>query len=66
MNSYSSFNEIEKSLKKLRLEKEIAKEELKIVGYQFDAFLKPVYWLHTALKFARKYGVFLIIKKVFK
>ena len=39
MKTYTSFLEIEKELRKLELEKDIAKEELKIVKHNFESIL---------------------------
>jgi hypothetical protein len=66
MKIYNSFSEIEKDLKKLQLEKEIAIEELKIVKHDFEAYTKPIVWVNKALKYLSKYGVLLMIKKLFK
>ncbi|PQJ80613.1 DUF6327 family protein [Polaribacter porphyrae] len=66
MKTYTSFIEIEKDLRKLELERDIAKEELKIVKHNFEDFLKPVNWVTTILKAISKYGVLLMIKRIFK
>lgn len=66
MKTYTSFIEIEKDLRKLELEKEIAKEELKIVKRDFEEFLTPVNWLTSILRAVSKYGVLLTIKRFFK
>lgn len=66
MKIYNSFSEIEKDLKKLQLEKDIAIEELKIVKHDFEAYTKPIVWVNKALKYLSKYGVLLMIKKMFK
>ncbi|MCG1036052.1 hypothetical protein [Polaribacter sargassicola] len=66
MKTYESFDDIEKELKKLALEKEIALEELKIVKRDFEDVLKPINWLNSTFKFASKYGFFMLLKKVFK
>jgi hypothetical protein len=61
--TYNSFIEIEKELRKLELEREIAKEELKIVKHDFESTLKPANWITTVLKTLSKYGFLLVIKK---
>ncbi|MHB0755212.1 DUF6327 family protein [Polaribacter sp. M15] len=66
MKTYTSFAEIEKDLRKLELEKEIAKEELKIVKHNFEEFLKPVNWLTSAFRTISKYGILMLIKKILK
>lgn len=66
MDTYTDFNEIEKDLKKLKLQNKIAKEELKIVKYEIEEFLKPLNWVTTILKSVGKYGLLVVIKKVFR
>lgn len=66
MKTYESFADIEKEVKKLALEKEIAFEELKIVKHDFEDVLKPINWLNSILKVASKYGFLMLFKKVFK
>jgi hypothetical protein len=66
MRTYETFEEIDNDLKKLKLERDIAVEELKIVKHNFDEFLKPINWLTTVFRMASKYGFLLVIKKIFK
>jgi len=66
MSSYQSFDEIENELKKLNLEREIAFEELKIVKHDFEDILKPLNWVNSILQYTGKYGILLMIKKIFK
>lgn len=66
MKTYQSFNEIEKDLKQLYLEKEIAFEELKIVKHDLEDYMKPINWLNNLLKVISKYGVLFMLKKMFK
>lgn len=66
MRTYTSFIEIEKDLRKLELEKAIAKEELKIVKHNFERYLQPVHWISSILKMASKYGIVLLIKRILK
>ena len=66
MKTYTSFIDIEKDLRKLELERDIAKEELKIVKHDFEDFLKPVNWVTTIIKAMSKYGVLFLIKRIFK
>lgn len=66
MKTYETFNEIEKDLQLLRLKKEIALEELKLVKHDINETLKPVNWVSIILKHISKYGFLLLIKKIFK
>ncbi|OBX27071.1 hypothetical protein LX77_00548 [Gelidibacter algens] len=64
MKSYKSFDDIDYELNKLKLEREIAWEELKVVKNEFQEDLRPFNWVSTGLKFAGKYGVFVLLKKI--
>ena len=66
MKTYTSFVEIENDLRKLALERDIAKEELKIVKHNFEDFLKPVHWINSVFRTISKYGILFLIKRVFK
>jgi hypothetical protein len=66
IKTYQSFDEIDKELKKISLERQIAFEELKIVKNDFEQTLKPISFLNSVFKFVSKYGVLLMIKKIFR
>lgn len=66
MKTYQSFEEIERDLKQLSLERKIAVEELKIVKNDFEESIKPISILTSIFKFFSKYGVLMLIKKIFK
>ena len=66
MKTYQSFKEIEKDLKRVSLERQIALEELKIVKNDFEESLKPISLLSDAFKVLSKYGALMFIKKIFK
>lgn len=66
MKKYQSFDEINKDLRQLSLERKIAFEELKIVKNDVEESLRPISILSTALKYVSKYGVLLLVKKIFK
>lgn len=66
MKTYKTFDDIEYEMNKLQLEREIAWEELKGVKNQFHEDLKPMNWVNTAIKFAGRYGIFVLLKKIIK
>ena len=66
MKTYKSFDEINRDLRQLSLERQIAFEELKIVKNDFNDFIKPANMLNSVFKFVSKYGVLLLIKKFLK
>jgi hypothetical protein len=66
MKAYQSFEEIDRDLKRLSLEKQIALEELKMVKNDFEESLRPISILSDAFKFFSKYGALIFIKKIFK
>lgn len=63
---YTSFNQIDKDLKKISLEQQIAVEELKLVKSDVESTLKPLSILSSVFTFVSKYGILLLIKKIFK
>lgn len=63
MKAYKSFDEIDYELNKLKLERQIAWEEIKGVKYEFQEDMKPLNWVSTAIKLAGKYGIFVLLKK---
>ena len=64
--TYRNFAEIDRDLKMLSLERQIALEELKFVKNDFEQTLKPISILNSVLKFVSKYGILLMIKKMFR
>lgn len=63
---YKNFKQIETDLKRLKLERQIAVEELKLVKNDFEDSLKPISILAGFLKFASKYGALIALKRLFK
>ncbi|MGJ8745474.1 DUF6327 family protein [Polaribacter sp.] len=66
MKTYQSFKEINRHLKQLSLERQIAYEELKIVKNDFEESLRPARMLSNALGVFGKFSTLLFIKKMFK
>lgn len=66
MSTYKSFDEIDYNLNRLKLERQIAWEELKGVKNDFQDDMKPLNWVNTGLKVAGKYGVLVLLKKLIK
>ncbi len=66
MKTYDSFEEIEYDLKLLKLEREIGFEKLKGVKHELIDDFKPLNWVSSTAKFAGKYGVFMLVKNIFK
>lgn len=66
MKNYTSFEEIDRDLKQIALERDIVLEELKIVKNDFEESLKPLNILSSSLKFLSKYSALVFIKKIFK
>lgn len=63
MKIYTSFEDIENDLKRHRLERDIAWEELKLVKSEFKEDLQPLNWVSTVLKLTGKYSFIALIKK---
>ena len=66
MSKYQSFEDIEKGLKQLSLEKKIALEELKLIKNSAQESFKPIGLLGTVFKLLGKYGTLMFVKKIFK
>lgn len=66
MRNYQSFEEIEYELQRLQLERQIGIEKLKIKKSEFADNFKPLNWVTSIAKFAGKYGVFMVVKNIFK
>ncbi|WP_299101391.1 DUF6327 family protein [uncultured Winogradskyella sp.] len=63
MKTYTNFDDIDNDLKRFKLERDIAWEELKLVKADFKEDLQPLNWLSTALKLTGKYSFIAIIRK---
>lgn len=66
MKTYNSFEEIDYDLKRLKLERQIGFEQLKGVKGEFAESLKPMNWINSLLKIAGKFGIFILLKKLFR
>ncbi|WAC03262.1 hypothetical protein N7U66_06740 [Lacinutrix neustonica] len=66
MKQYSNFNEIDMDLKRLNLERQIAPEEMKGIKGEFQESLRPAQWIQSGLKFASKFGLMLLVKKLIR
>ncbi|MGR7811873.1 DUF6327 family protein [Lacinutrix undariae] len=66
MKHYESFNDIDQALKTLKLERNIALEEMKLLKNEFKDNLKPASWVETLLSVAGKYGGYVLLKRFFK
>ncbi|WP_340065658.1 hypothetical protein [Ascidiimonas aurantiaca] len=66
MKVYESLEEIERDLKIYDLERKIAKEEAKAMGFQLRSKLVINPLLKKILRFAGRYGFMLILKKIIR
>jgi hypothetical protein len=66
MKAYKSFEEINRDLRQLSLERQIALEELKMVKNDFEESLRPLTLVRNALAVFGKFGTLMFIKKIFK
>lgn len=62
---YSNFQQIEIQLKQLDLERKIAREELKLLKIGLKDDFQPFKWVEPIVRGASKYGVFMLIRKLF-
>ncbi len=63
---YKNFDEVEYNLKRLKLEREIALEELKGLKQDVQEDLSPYNWMSTAFSAAKKFGMLYLIRKIVK
>lgn len=66
MKTFKSFDEIDYELTKLKLERQIAWEEIKGLKNDFKEDMKPLNWVGTGLKYAGKYGVLVLLRKLIR
>tara|TARA_R110002051_G_scaffold115026_1_gene188043 strand:+ start:44363 stop:44557 length:195 start_codon:yes stop_codon:yes gene_type:complete len=63
---YKNFDEIEFNLKRLKLERQIALEELKGLKHDVKQDLSPYNWISSAFSSVKKYGMLYVIRKIVK
>lgn len=66
MKTFKSFDEIDYELTKLNLERQIAWEEIKGLKNDFKEDMKALNWVGTGLKYAGKYGVLVLLRKLIR
>ncbi|MFD2565136.1 DUF6327 family protein [Aquimarina rubra] len=64
--TYSSFEEIEHDLKKYDLQRQISLEEIKLLKTELKEDLQPYQWVSTIFSAVKKYGIYYLIKRIFK
>ncbi|MDY0780125.1 hypothetical protein [Tenacibaculum sp. IB213877] len=63
---YNNNKEIKEELHRLKLERDISIEELKIIKHQIKDDLSLPNWFQTAVKTAGRYGLYNMVKKIIK
>lgn len=66
MKTYQSFEDIEYHLARLKLERKIALEEMKLLKIELVEDLRPPNWVNTIANVAGKYGLFFLLKRLLK
>ncbi|NJX16009.1 DUF6327 family protein [Tamlana crocina] len=66
MKIYRDSKSIERDLKILNLERQIAWEEMKNIKEEYKESLRPLNWIQSGLKLMGKYGGFMLLKKMMK
>ena len=66
MKTYNSFDEIGIELKRLNLERKIAWEEIKQSGNKVQEDLTPYNWIMPIIGGVKKFGIFFLLKKLFR
>ncbi|WP_299714501.1 hypothetical protein [uncultured Tenacibaculum sp.] len=62
--SYRNQKEIAKELKKLKLQRKIAFEEIKLIKHEFKEDVSINNWITTAIKTITRIGVFNLVRKI--
>jgi hypothetical protein len=65
MRIYNSFEEIDFDVKRLNLERKIAWEKIKHSSNEVQESLSPYNWIQTILSSIKKFGILLLLKKIF-
>lgn len=63
---YNNIEEIEFNLKRLKLERQIALEEIKGLKQDVQEDLSPYNWVSTVLSGVKKFGFLYLMKKIVK
>ncbi len=63
---YNDMESVARDLKILKLERDIAWEEIKALKADYKEDLKPYNWIQTGIKLASKYGMMVLLKKIIK
>jgi len=66
MKIYQDIESIERELKILNLERQIAFEEIKNLKEAYKEDLKPLNWIQAGAKIAGKFGGLMLLKKIIK
>jgi hypothetical protein len=66
MGMYNNLEEVEFDLKRLKLERQIALEEIKGIKQDIKDDLSPYSWVSMAISAFKKYGMLYLIRKIIK
>jgi len=66
VKTYRNTEEVEKALSVLRLKRSIKVEELKYIKNEFSAEFKPFKFISIGYSLFKKYGFFLLLRKLLK
>jgi len=66
MKTYKSFEDIDKELKRLRLERDIAWEEVKLNKNKLIEDIQPPQWINSGFRLVSKYVFWLLFKRFLK
>lgn len=66
MKHYNNINEVNHDLKRLRLERQIAWEEIKGLKGDFKESIQPYNWFGPILSSAKQYGILYFIRLLFR
>lgn len=66
MKTYRNFDDIDRELNRLSLERQIIWEEIKVLKNNFQEDMRPLNWVQSGLRTAGKYGALMLLKRWIK
>lgn len=66
MKQYKTYEDVQRDLKLLNLERHIAWENMKLQKNKIGDELQPKQWMVTVYKVVQKYGVYILMRRLLR
>lgn len=66
MKQYNTYEDVQRDLKRLNLERHIAWENMKLQKNKIGDELQPKQWMVTVYKVVQKYGVYILMRRLLR